>query len=129
VREAGEAREPSEQAFHRPYAIPVVSVRIDDPPAMNVLGLFLASALRRREGACPLRGALTVDAEGMRATVRFEEDGATVTRAETPATVTVSAPLPLLVEALVRPRLGALLRIKVRGSRWFAWRAMRFLAS
>jgi hypothetical protein len=104
-------------------------VRIDDPPSMNVLGLFLASSLRRNLGdrACPLRGAMTVDAEGMRATVRFEADGATVTRAEGPADVTVSGPLPLLVRALVRRRLLALLRLKVRGRRLFALRAMGYL--
>lgn len=106
-------------------------VRIDDPPSMNVLGLFLASSLRRnlveRGRKCPLRGVLTVDAEGMRATVRFEEDGATVTRAPGPSDVTITATLPLLVRALVRPGLGSLLRLKVRGRRLFALRAMGVL--
>lgn len=107
------------------------TVRIDDPPTMNVMGLFLASSLRRnlveRGRDCPLRGALTVDADGMRATVRFEEDGATVTRAETPADVTLAGPMPLLVRALVRPSLFTLLKVKVRGRRLFALRAMGFL--
>jgi len=107
-------------------------VRIDDPPTMNVLGLFLASALRRnlveRERSCPLRGALVVDADGMRATVRFEDDGATVTRQDGPARVRLEASLPVLVRALAHPRLTTLFRIRVRGSRLFALRAMRYLA-
>ena len=74
-----------------------MTIRIDDPPTMNVLGLFLASSLRRnlveRGRPCTLRGAMTVDAEGMRATVRFEEDGVTVTRRDTPARAR-AAPLP-----------------------------------
>lgn len=109
-----------------------MTIRIDDPPTMNVLGLFLASSLRRnlveRGRACPLRGAMTIDADGMRATVRFEEDGVTVTRRDTPARVSLSGPLPLLVAALVRPRLFTLLKVKVRGSRLFALRAMKLLA-
>ena len=106
-------------------------VRIDDPSDMNVMGLFLASSLRRnlveRGRACTLRGAMAVDAQGMRATVRFEEDGATVTRAEGPVNVTISGPLPLLVRVLVRPGLRSILRVKVRGSRLFALRAMGYL--
>jgi hypothetical protein len=109
-----------------------MTIRIDDPPTMNVLGLFLASSLRRnlveRGRPCALRGAMTIDAEGMRATVRFEEDGVTVTRRDTPARVSLAGPLPLLVEALVRPRLLTLLKVKVRGSRLFALRAMKLLA-
>jgi len=99
---------------------------------MNVLGLFLASALRRnlveRGRDCSLRGALTIDARGMRATVRFEDDGATVTRADGPARVTITATLEVLTEALIRPRLSTLFKIKVRGSRMFALRALRYLA-
>ena len=99
---------------------------------MNVLGLFLASALRRnlveRARDCSLRGALAIDANGMRATVRFEEDGVTVTRADGPVRTTVTAPLDILTAALIRPRLGTFLKVKVRGSRLFALRAMRFLA-
>jgi hypothetical protein len=108
----------------------VSEVRVDDPAGMNVLGLFLASALRRRLAGrpCTLRGALVVDAGGMRAMVHFGESGATVTRAEGPARTTVSGPLPLLVRALVRPGLGTLLRVKIKGSRLFALRAMRRLA-
>ena len=98
---------------------------------MNVLGLFLASSLRRnlveRGRACSLRGVMEVNADGMRATVRFEEDGATVTRQPAPGGVVLKASLPLLIRALVRPRLLTLLRMKVRGSRLFALRAMRFL--
>jgi hypothetical protein len=109
-----------------------MTIRIDDPPTMNVLGLFLASSLRRnlveRGRPCPLRGAMTIDADGMRATVRFEEDGVTVTRRDTPARVSLAGSLPLLVEALVRPRLLTLLKVKVRGSRLFALRAMKLLA-
>lgn len=107
------------------------AVRIDDPPTMNVLGLFLASSLRRnlveRGHDCALRGVLTVDADGMRATVRFEDDGVTVTRQPTPARVTLRGPLPLLVRALVKPRLMTLLKVKVSGSRIFALKAMPFL--
>lgn len=99
---------------------------------MNVLGLFLASALRRnlieRGRACPLTGGLTVDADGMRATVRFESDGCTVTRKQEPARVTVSASLPVFVEVIARPGLATMLRVKVRGNFFFALRAMRFLA-
>ena len=69
-------------------------VRIDDPPVANVLGLFLASARRRNVAVKGkgrgLRGTLAVDAEGMRALVRFEADGATVTRRDEPARATVS---------------------------------------
>jgi hypothetical protein len=101
-------------------------VRIDDPPSMNILGLCLASALRRGEDK-GVRGTLVVDAEGMRAAVRFEEDGVTVTRREEAATATVSGPLPLLVRAVARPGPLVLLRLRVRGSRWFALRALRAL--
>jgi len=107
-------------------------VQIDDPPTMNVLGLFLAGALRRnlieRERACSLRGALTVAAEGMRATIRFEEDGVMVTRKPVEGGVVVSGALPVLVRAITRPGLSALLKVKVRGGRLFALRAMRYLA-
>lgn len=106
-------------------------VRIDDPPTMNILGLFLAGTLRRnlveRGRACPLRGSLAVDADGMRATVRFEEDGVTVTRQGGAEEVRISGPLPALMNALVRPGLRSLLQIKVRGRRLFALRAMRYL--
>jgi hypothetical protein len=109
----------------------MATVRIDDPPAMNVLGLFLASALRRnlalRGKGGGLRGTLAIDADGMRATVRFEEDGVTVTRREEPARATVSGPLPLLVKAVVRPTPFLLLRLRVRGSRIFALRALGLL--
>jgi len=104
----------------------VTPVRIDDPPTMNVLGLFLAAALRRGSAPFP-RGALTVDADGMRATVRFEDDGATVTRAPTEGATTVSASLPRLARAIARRSVVALLRVKVRGSRLFALRALRCL--
>jgi len=106
-------------------------VRVDDPSGMNVLGLFLASALRRnlvgRGRETQLRGTLVVDAEGMRAAVRFEEDGVTVTRRDDAPTATVGGPLPLLVRAVVRPGPLALLRVRVRGSRLFALRALRLL--
>ncbi len=102
------------------------NVRIDDPPTMNVLGLFLAAALRRGGAPFP-RGALTVDADGMQATVRFESDGATVTRAPTEGATTVRAGLPLLVRAIGARSLLALLRVRVRGSRLFALRALRCL--
>ena len=109
-----------------------MEVRIDDPPSANILGLFLASALRRnlveRGKSCALRGALVVDADGMRAAVRFEEHAAVVARdADAPA-VTLRGPLPVLVRALARPGLFTLLRVKVRGSRLFALKAMRVLA-
>ena len=94
---------------------------------MNVLGLFLAARLRRIEGPCPLRGALAIEADGMRATVRFGDDGIVVTRSDEPPRATLSAPLALFVDALVRPRLATLLRIKVRGSRLFAIRALPYL--
>ena len=106
-------------------------VRIDDPPTSNVLGLFLASALRRnivaRGKGRGLRGTLAVDAEGMRALVRFEPDGALVTRRDEPARATVSGPLALLVKAVARPTPFLLLRLRVRGSRIFALRALRLL--
>ena len=94
---------------------------------MNVLGLFLAERLRAHEGECPMRGVLTIDADGMRATIRFEEDGVTVTRREVPARCEISAPFPLLIEAMLRPRLSTLLRVKVKGGRIFALSAMRAL--
>jgi hypothetical protein len=111
----------------RRYAIRVATVRVDDPAEMNVLGLFLAARLRAYDGEPALRGALTVDAEGMRATVRFEEDGATITRQAAPARSEIAAPFQLLVDAMLRPRLTTLLRVKVKGSRLFALRAMRVL--
>jgi hypothetical protein len=109
----------------------VRQVRIDDPPTANVLGLFLASALRRnvvaRGKGRGLRGTLAVDAEGMRALVRFEPDGVTVTRRDEPARATVTGPLALLVKAVARPTPFLLLRLRVRGSRIFALRAMGLL--
>ena len=98
---------------------------------MNVLGLFLASSLRRnlveRGKSCALRGALTVDADGMRATIHFDDAGATVSRTATDARAVVSGSLPLLTDAIVKRRLVALLRVRVRGSRLFALRAMGML--
>ena len=58
----------------------MATVRIDDPAQMNVLGLFLAARLRAFPGEPTLRGALTVNAAGMRATILFKDDGATITR-------------------------------------------------
>ena len=112
-------------------SVAVPHVVIEDPPTMNLLGLFLASTLRRRlvgeHRPCRLRGTLIIDAEGMRAAVRFDEDGATVTRSETPARVTISGSLASLLEAILRPRPATLFRVRVRGSRLFALRAMRLL--
>ena len=105
----------------------MASVRIDDPADMNVLGLFLAARLRAHEGECALRGALAIDAGGMRVTVSFEDDGVTITRKAVPARCRLSAPFPLFVEALLRPRLRTLLRIKVKGGRFFALKAMKVL--
>ena len=98
---------------------------------MNVLGLFLASSLRRnlveKGRPCGLRGSMTVNADGMRATVRFEEGGAHVTREETDATVEVSGPLSVLTAALVERRLSTLLRVRLKGSPLFAWRALKVM--
>ncbi len=109
----------------------MATVRVDDPPGMNILGLFLASALRRnlagKASGRGLRGTLAIEADGMRAAIRFEEDGATVTRREEPARATVTGPLPLLVKAVVRPTPFLLLRLRVRGSRIFALRALGLL--
>jgi len=104
-----------------------VQVRIEDPPGMNVLGLFLAAALRRSAHPCALAGILEVGAGRMRAQVRFASGEAVVTRAAGPAKATVTGSLPALVEAIVRPRLRALLRLSVRGSRLFAWRTLQVL--
>lgn len=108
------------------------SVRIDDPPTMNVLGLFLAAALRRstveRGRECPLRGNLEVAAGAMTATVRFEEDGIVVTRAQGPSLARVSAPLHRLVRAIVHPNPVSLLRVRARGNRIFLLRALRWFA-
>ena len=94
---------------------------------MNILGLFLAERLRAYDGECALRGVLVIDAGGMRATVNFEADGVTVTRKDVPARCTISAPLPVLIEAMLRPRLRTLLRVKIKGGRFFALSAMRVL--
>jgi hypothetical protein len=109
-----------------------MDVRVDDPASANVLGLFLASALRRnlveRGKTCRLRGALAVDAEGMRAAVCFEEDAAIVRRSHPAPAVEVRGSLPALVRALARPGLWTLLRVRTRGNRLFALRALRLLA-
>jgi hypothetical protein len=106
-------------------------VTIDDPPNMNVLGLFLASSLRRnlveKGRPCSLRGAMTVDADGMRATVRFDESGVRVTREPTDATVEVKGPLAVLTSALVERRLMTLLKVRIKGSPLFAWRALKVM--
>ena len=110
----------------------MTSVRIDDPARMNVLGLFVASSLRRnlaeRGLDCALDGALTIDAEGMRATVRFAADEVVVTRDDVDARVTLRAPLSRFVDAIVRPGLLRFLRVRFRGNPFFALRAMRYLA-
>jgi hypothetical protein len=107
-------------------------VRIDDPAGMNVLGLFLARALRenlaKRGLPCRLRGALTVDADGMKATVRFGPDEVVVLRGEVEPRVVVRASLARLVDAIVRPGLRRFLRIGWNGNPFFALRAMRYLA-
>ena len=98
---------------------------------MNVLGLFLASSLRRnlveRGRACDLRGAMTVNADGMRATVRFEDSGVRVTREATDADVEVSGTLAVLTATLVERRLSTLLRVRLKGSPLFAWRALKVM--
>ncbi len=110
----------------------MATIRIEDSREMNILGLFLAAGLTRnlvtRERPCKLHGGLTVDAEGMRATVVFEPDGAVVTRADVPTRVVLRAPLADFVAALARPSLFRFLRIKVRGNPFFALRAMRYLS-
>lgn len=105
----------------------MVTVRIDAPAEMNVLGLFLAARLRAYDGECKLRGALTVDADGMRATVQFDDEGAIITRRPAEARCELTASFDLLIEALLRPRLITLLRVQVKGSRLFALRAMMYM--
>ncbi len=109
----------------------VTEIRIDDPGGMNVLGLFLARALRRnleaRGGRLPRRGVLAVEAEGMRAAVVFGAREILVTRREVSPRVTLRAPLADLANALARPGLRNLLRVKVRGSRLFALRCLKVL--
>ena len=86
----------------------MASVRIDEPAGMNVLGLFVASALRRHDMEVPLRGAIGIDADGMKITVSFEDDGVVVTRKELPTKAFLAATLAVLVSALTRPRFGTL---------------------
>ena len=105
----------------------MVTVRIDSPAEMNVLGLFLAARLRAYEGRYKLRGNLTINADGMRATVRFEDEGPLITRQPAEARCELTAPFDLLIEAVLRPRLITLLRVQVKGSRLFALRAMLYL--
>jgi len=104
-----------------------MNVRIEDPESMNVLGLFLAKSLRRQPDACPLAGTLGVEAGDMRAYVRFDGGRAVVSRAAPSAASLVSGPLDALVAAFARPGLRSLLRIRVRGSRLFALRALKWL--
>jgi len=109
-----------------------VEVRIDDPPTANILGLFLASALKRnledRGRSSSLRGTLLVDAGGMRSAVRFEDDAVVVARDDPAPVVVIRGSLPVLVRALAKPGLFTLLKVKVKGKRLFALRAMRVLA-
>lgn len=104
----------------------MASVRIDEPARMNVLGLFVASALRRHDADVPLRGAIGIDADGMRVTVSFEDAQVVVTRREMPTRARLKAPLSVLVSALTRPRFGTLFKIKVKGSRLFALRVLPY---
>jgi hypothetical protein len=103
-----------------------MDVRVEEPERMNVLGLFLAEALRRSR-ARPRGGSLEVGAGPMRARATFTESGAVVARATGGATATVEAPLHALVAAIARPGLRTLLRLRVRGSRLFALRALFWL--
>jgi hypothetical protein len=109
----------------------MADVRIDGPETMNVLGLFLARGLRAnlldRGRTCRLRGAMTVEADGMRASIRFEDDAAVVTSAEVDARVVVRASLARFVAALAHPGLASLLRIRWTGNPIFALRALRYL--
>jgi hypothetical protein len=70
---------------------------------------------------------MTIDADGMRATILFDESGAVVSRTAAGARVVVSGSLPLLTDAIVKRRLLSLLRVRVKGSRLFALRAMGML--
>ena len=63
----------------------------------------------------------------VRAPGRVDTAGLTVTRSAERARVTLSAPLHRFVAALVRPGLLSYLRIRIRGSRIFALRALRYL--
>lgn len=108
-------------------------VTVVDPETMNVLGLFLARSLRRnldeRGKPCRLRGSMAVDADGMRATVRFGSEGAfVVTGEEHDRRVVVRGSLARLVDAIARPGLRRFLRVKWSGNPFFALRAMRYLA-
>lgn len=96
---------------------------------MNVLGLFLAAALRRNAGGrpTPVRGVLEVRADSMRAAVVFDETGARVTREAPSPTFRVEGTMESLVRAIARPGLLAWWRLKRRGNYRFAFRALRAL--
>jgi len=70
---------------------------------------------------------MTVNADGMRATVRFGESGVLVTRQPVDADVEVSGSLAVLTAALVELRLTTLLRIRLKGNPLFAWRALKVM--
>jgi hypothetical protein len=97
-----------------------------------VLGLFLAASVRRnlerRQGACRLRGGLAVDADGMRATIRFDPVEVVVLRGTADPRARVRGSLRALVRAAVRPGLRAFLSVRVRGNPLFALRALGYLA-
>jgi hypothetical protein len=108
----------------------MATVRVEAPETMNILGLFLARALRRnleeRAKRCRLRGAITIETEGMRASVRFEEGAAVVTREAVEARVRVTASMARLVDAIVRPGLLRYLHVGVKGNPIFGLRALRY---
>lgn len=109
----------------------VARLRIVDPESMNVLGLFLAASvgrnLARRDGACRLRGALAVDAAGMRATLTFGREEVTVARGAGEARAAVSGSLAALTRVLARPGFRSFLAVRVRGNPFFALRALGYL--
>jgi hypothetical protein len=119
---------------------PAVSVVIEEPETMNLLGLLLHSILQRNladpvkaSRATHLRGEVAVRGGRMRVRLRFEESGITITRraAARPRARVEGSLAALLGVALGRGLVSAWLsgRLSARGNLLFLLRMLPLLRS
>jgi hypothetical protein len=121
-------------------APPRATVTVEEPATMNLLGLLLRSILERNLAqpaiaarATRLRGAVAVRGGQMRVTLRFEEQGITISRTPAPRPrARVEGSLAGFLDvALGRSLVGAWLgrRVSAKGNLFFLLRMLPLLRS
>jgi hypothetical protein len=127
-----------QRAARRPNEPGALPVDVADAGRMNLLGLLLASLLRRRLAeaggvhARRLRGDVVFEASGMQAVVRFEPQRVRVERVASgrPIARIEGSLAGLLDAALGRRRLANVARgqLRARGRPLALWRVLRLLS-